>query len=96
MLPSLSHSLPSLVGLSGRFSVTDCWGHAPSGYVVTVANGVLIGATIPNSPDLAFELGCFPSYMARGFGLLMSLSACCYEPRGAMGEDAMMLGEHNG
>lgn len=88
----LSHSLPSLAGLSGRFHVSDAWGHAPSGYVVTVVNGELTGATCPNSPGLAFALESFPGYMARGFGLLQSLAACCYEPRGAGNEDALGLG----
>lgn len=92
LLPS---GLSSLAGLSGMFSVSDAWGRAPSGYVVTLTDGVLTGASIPNSPGLAFKLEAFPSYMARGFGLLQSLAACCYEPRGLSNEDALGLGYLN-
>lgn len=88
----LSHSLQSVAGLSGTFSVSDAWGRAPSGYVVTLVNGKVTNATCPNSPGLAFGLDAFPSYMERGFGLLHSLAACCYEPRAVSNEDAMGLG----
>lgn len=92
MSNTLPASLPSLATLSGTFSVRDAWDKAPSGYVVTLLDGKLVSATIPNSPDLAFKLDAFPSYMARGFGLLHSLAACCYEPRGRANEEAPMLG----
>ncbi len=94
-MKTLAANLTTLGNLSGVFSVTDVWGKAPSGYVVTLDGGQLLQARCPNSPGLAFAVILFPGYMARGFGLLQSLAACCYEPRAVSGEDRLGLGELN-